>query len=202
MHRIFLTLVIARQLHPIVSFHIGTPSKCIKRQIRHIMSMIPKPSIKKVDFSGLTDQLTSRIANDLNLDKYLNKNSDLGDQSISIAQMTPEETRQVLADFVEHHPDAERQVARLVLQHLGINKSVFLSPQVSCITNDSAGQIMASPTSSFVDLNESIPLKHSDDDIMPNLSPVSWLSEDSWSSMSYNDKLGLMEHLTNGKFRR
>ena len=59
-----------------------------------------------------------------------------------------------------------------------------------------------SPTSPFVDLNELIPLVHKEDDIIPNLSPVSWLSSDSWSSMSYYERLGFMEHLMNGNFRR
>lgn len=159
-----------------------------------------RPSVNAVDFSGLTDELTARIVNDLNLDRYISKTSTADTRSIS--ELTPQETRHVLEDFVKHHPDAERQVARLVLQNLGINKSVFLSPQLSSITNDSITGA-PSPTSSSVYLNEPIPLKHSEDnDIMPNLSPVSWLSEDSWSSMSYNDKLGFMEHMMNGKFRR
>lgn len=153
-----------------------------------------RSSIKKVDFSGLTDELTIRIASDLDLDKFVSKSGALDKPSIN--ELSPQETRQLLADFVDSHPDAERQVARLVLQHLGINKSVFLSP-----IGSSLGVNRDIYHSSSADLKQSFPLKHGED-IMPNLSPVPWLSEDSWASMSHDDKLGFMEHLTNGKFRR
>lgn len=151
-------------------------------------------SSTNVDFTGLTDDLTTDIARDLNLDKYTSKSGAFDGRSID--EMTAQEKRDVLAHFVQHHPDAERQVARLVLQYLGINKSVFIASHGSSITSDSGIESMS------VDLNQTIPLKHSDDDIMPNLSPVSWLSQRSWSSMPYSDKLGFMKHLTNGRFRR
>lgn len=200
MLRLLLTLSLTK-LHFSNSFQITARRHNVNKSILHMSSsrQTCRSSIKKVDFSGLTDELITRIASDLNLDKYISKT--LADKSLSLATMTSQETRQLLVDFVEHHPDAERQVACLVMQNLGIHKSVFLTPQLSSITNESI-EGAPSLTSSSVDLKQSIPLKHSEDDIMPNLSPVSWLSEDSWSSMSYNEKLGFMEHLMNGKFRR
>ena len=160
------------------------------------MSLQPqwKYSFDTVDFSGLTDKIVACIASDLKLDKFLDKTDK--HERRTIDAMTPQETRHLLEDFVQHHPDAERQVARLILQYLGINKSVFLPPRSSSITNDS------DTYSTLIDLTQSIPLLYGEDDIMPNMSPVSWLSEDSWSSMSYEEKLGFMEHLLNGRFRR
>ncbi|KAL3798580.1 hypothetical protein HJC23_011884 [Cyclotella cryptica] len=171
------------------------PRQYNKPQLLLHMHSGPKrrSSIKKVDFSGLTDELTIRIARDLDLDKFVIKSGALGKSSID--KMTPQEAREVLANFVDSHPDAERQVARLVLKHLGINKSVFLSSRGSSLSIDRD----AIPSSS-TDLNQSFPLEHGED-IMPSLSPVPWLPDDSWASMSYDDKLGFMDHLTHGKFR-
>mmetsp|Transcript_12883 Transcript_12883/g.20979 ORF Transcript_12883/g.20979 Transcript_12883/m.20979 type:complete len:457 (+) Transcript_12883:1-1371(+) len=110
--------------------------------------------------------------------------------------MTPAELRLLLTKFVEYHPEAEKQVARLILKHLGINKSTFWGSSAIDIASASSGD----------DDNESVlssplPLQRGDDtDILPNLSPVPWLSEESWSSMSYNEKIGFMEHITNGTF--
>ena len=161
------------------------------------MSLRPprKSSFKKVDFSGLTDKFIACIASDLNLDKFLHTKPT--HERRAMDAMTPQETRQLLVDFVEHHPDAEGEVARLILQYLGINKSVFVLPRSSSVTDNS---VSYSPP--MLDLNQSIPLKHGENDIMPNMSPVSWLSEDSWSSMPYEEKLGFMQHLLNGQFRR
>ena len=65
---------------------------------------------------------------------------------------------------------------------------------MSDIAEDSESSELASP----------IPLHHTNknEDILPNLSPASWLSEDSWLSMSAGEKVGFMEHVTNGCFSR
>ena len=109
--------------------------------------------------------------------------------------MMTAELRLLLTRFVEHHPEAEKQVSRLILKHLGINKSSVWGPRT-------ASDISASSDGADSDLSSPIPLYHSDGaDIVPAMSPVPWLSEDSWRSMSSDEKIGFMEHITNGAFR-
>lgn len=182
------------------SFHIFSTTRIRRSPKQTFLYMSPLPkqitSRKKVDFSGLTDELTTRIANDLNLDKFANNTPS---NVPPIAKMTPKEIRELLANFVEYHHDAERQVAYLVLQHLGISKSVFLTHQKSSITYDSC---VDSITHVPFNLNQTMSLEHNEDSVIPHLCPVAWLSDDSWSLLPYNDKLGIMEHLLNGKFQR
>lgn len=191
-------MIALRGLQASSSFHIISRSKSVSQGFKQkieqqtILQMSSgqrrRSSIKKVDFSGLTDEFATSLASDLNLDKFAKKSAD--GQPLELDKLTQQETRKLLADFVKSHPVAERQVARLVLQYLGINKSVFSSPRVSSVNSDDT------------DLNQSIPLTHSTSDILPNLAPVSWLSEDSWASMTHDDKVGFMEHLMGGKFSR
>eukprot|EP01082_Thalassiosira_pseudonana_P003863 g3094.t1 g3094 contig12:1405201-1406784(-) len=158
------------------------------------------PSTRTVDFSGLTDELITRLVNELKLDKFIKRSaSDMEAQwmneetnkVLSIENMSPEDKRKVLTDFVRSHPEAEISAGRLILQYVGIDKSVFLPRRDS-----SESRFGSSP-----ELYQKIPLQHKEEDIMPNFSPVSWLSNDSWSSMSYNDKLVFMDHATDGGFK-
>ncbi|KAL7544665.1 hypothetical protein ACHAWF_008034 [Thalassiosira exigua] len=111
------------------------------------------------------------------------------------ADLTPKEERILLEKFVESHPEAEKQVAYLIMKQLGIDKSTFYGSSATSMATTSDGgdeSLLSSP----------FPLQRSDDtDILPKLLPVPWLSEDSWNSMSYNEKVGFMAHITNGSFR-
>lgn len=182
-------------------------------------------SSQKIDFSGLNDDLVSHLAKDLNLDRFITKPKRLSNkfdqkvvQRILVCNMSPDEVRQLLTEFVESHPEAERQVARLILKYVGINKSVFetrrassagvaTAPSIidvvddseSTLNNDHSRETLQTQDSS-TELYSSFPLRRNED-ILPNMSPVSWLSENSWRSMSYDEKVGFMEHILNGSFR-
>lgn len=147
---------------------------------------------KKIDFSGLTDDLVHALARDLNLEKARKKLSTNGEMECNpMEEMTPIEIRTLLTSFSQSHPEAEKQVARLILKHLGMNKATFFG--------SGRGGSSGYESDSDVELAAPIPLEHSNDsDIVPNLSPVSWLSEESWNTMSPDEKLGFMEHVCIG----
>ena len=131
-------------------------------------------SCKKIDFSGLQDSLICSLAHDLNADRAGKKLAMDQMEYIPMKEMSPAELWLLLTKIVECHPEAEKQVARLILKHLGINKSTFWGSSVIDIAASSGDGDNESV------LSLPLPLQHSDDtDILPNLSPVPWLSEES-----------------------
>lgn len=186
---------------------------------------------RKIDFSGLNDSLVRNLANDLDLDRFVSKtkciHSEQERQNQIVANMPAEEVRIVLTKFVKSHPEAERQVARLIIKYIGISKTVF-SRRISSGINDAPPvvNVVRSNSSSTASSDEIVKTKVEDldpssnegrtsnkdplyssfplqrqDDIMPNLSPIPWLSESSWASMSYDEKAMMMEHILYGTFR-
>eukprot|EP00569_Conticribra_weissflogii_P010847 CAMPEP_0171388614 /NCGR_PEP_ID=MMETSP0879-20121228/40598_1 /TAXON_ID=67004 /ORGANISM="Thalassiosira weissflogii, Strain CCMP1336" /LENGTH=541 /DNA_ID=CAMNT_0011900969 /DNA_START=136 /DNA_END=1761 /DNA_ORIENTATION=+ len=186
---------------------------------------------RKIDFSGLSDSLVRNLANDLDLDRFVSKtkriHSEQERQNQIIANMPADEVRIVLTEFVKSHPEAERQVARLIIKYVGISKTVFsrrvsggidaAPPVVNVVRSNSSSTASSNendktkvedlgPSSNEVKTSNkdhlyySFPLQRQDD-IMPNLSPIPWLSESSWASMSYDEKAMIMEHILYGTFR-
>lgn len=55
-------------------------------------------------------------------------------------EITPAELRLLLIKFVENHPEAEKQVPRLILKHLGISTSCWRSSIIdTASSSDSDG---------------------------------------------------------------
>ncbi len=186
---------------------------------------------RRIDFSGLNDSIVRNLANDLELDRFISKQQciDSGQEHHNqiISNMPSDEVRIVLTEFIKSHPEAERQVAHLIIKYVGISKSVFshrafsgidaAPPVVNVVRTDSSSITSSeenakskvadldlpsdeAETSNSDLLYSSFPLEFRED-IMPNLSPIPWLSQSSWESISYDEKTMLMEHILHGTLR-
>lgn len=131
-----------------------------------------------IDLSGLNDDFIRSLAKDLNLAKSAHKILGM-EKKIPIEELTPVETRLIVQKFIESHPEAENEVSHLILNRLGINK--FSKRYNSC------RRYHIVEREGETDIN-----------IIPNLSPVSWLSEESWLSMTSAERDGFMNHIITG----
>ena len=132
---------------------------------------------REIDLSGLNDDFIQSLVGDLNL---VEKSAHiiLGMASIPIEELTPVEKRLLVQKFIESHPEAENEVSHLILNHLGINKF--------------AKRYNSRQSYHIVDREDT------DINFIPNLSPVSWLSEESWLSMTSDERAGFMNHIITG----
>ena len=131
-----------------------------------------------IDLSGLNDDFIQSLARDLNLEKSAHKILGMEKKIPIIEELTPVEKRNLVQKFIERHPEAENEVSHLILNRLGINK--FSKRYNSCRSY------------------HIVEREDTDIDIIPNLSPVSWLSEESWVSMTSDERAGFMNHIITG----
>ena len=115
-----------------------------------------------IDLAGLSENLCREIVTELGL--YSRHEEE--EEKIDF--------RAVLTEFVTSHHEAERAVSRLILKHLGISRSVFRPPP----RHDHEHKMMHTSTTPML--------------IIPNLSPIPWLSDQSWKVMTEDEKMQLM----------
>lgn len=103
--------------------------------------------------------------------------------------------RTLLAEFASSHAQAERALSRLILKHLGISRavlrehhSIFDTNEVDAVTNNPNLISEDGTTAGIVTKPNTI-----NEDIIPHLCPVPWLSQAAWHGISFGEKVELME---------
>jgi hypothetical protein len=141
------------------------------------------------NLKGLTDHIIRLVVDDL-------KEEDAAEQRTTIrtafeGQEEDEEQmrslRHALGLFVTSHPQAERCVARLVLKHVGFSPSAVRDAMYE--GHMATSPLRRSASSSSNDGG----LRWQDELILPALSPVSWLSDISWSKMLDYERTEFMQ---------
>ena len=149
-----LLLVILNRRHFGRAFQVGVINQrnCKLKYTRTNQQLYMSKHRKKIDFAGLNDSLVRSLANDLKLGTISTKLATDETKHFPVDDMTPCERREMLTRFVASHPEAEKQVAKLILKRLGLKKSTFWGTNnldgatiMSDIVEDSESSELASP---------------------------------------------------------